>query len=768
MPTGSEQHEKPIVGNLRDVAGVLFRRRWLIAGTIAAVVALAVLALAMLGNVYRSEAKLLVRVGRESVALDPTATTGQMVSLALNRIYEINSEIEILTSRQLADRVVAELGPESILRPNGRSLGGSVAIADEGPAPDGERDTSDAERAASALLKRLDVRAIKDSSILTVSYEAVDPSHAQQVLQSLLTNFLDEHITAHRTSGSLQFFTREAAALGESLGRTELAMRDLKNESGIVSIDAQRDTLSQHLAELNQAASRNATALAISRARLAVLEEQLAGQPAMVLTQENTGMAGTAVEFMRQKLYELQAEEQALLARYLPESIPVTRIREQIEESRRILAKAETSHKEVHWEANPVRRELELRCLGEHDNRAALEAESASLAGERSEVGEKFRKLNEVTRRNAQLERQRDFEKGMLDGYAGKTEQARIDQELEAQRISNISVVQPATLPDKPVRPNKSLVLALALLLGLAGGLGLAFMTDRLDHSFHGPQDLERVLAVPVLTSVPLDKAPVVVMLESPAGAAPALEGRDAQPAVAAPAADAPAGDRPEAGACEKSAQRSGPRERREPDAYDELRDELMILRGGSLPAAIGVLGPTGGEGSSTVATNLAIKLAGSGDGPGLLVDCNMERPAIHEMFALAKSPGLSETIRGHVSDGALIGSPLPQLDVLTAGRAGRFLPTTHMLQALGALLEDWKKRYRFVVLDLPPVCGAGSAVRIASLLDGVVMVVEAERSRREIVERAWRLLMTAKVGLFGFVLNQRRFPLPQWLYERL
>ncbi|HOX05451.1 MAG TPA: Wzz/FepE/Etk N-terminal domain-containing protein [Planctomycetota bacterium] len=777
MATDSEQRGRATAGDLRDVAGVLFRRAWLIAGSIAVVVGLSAAVLAVLGSVYRSEAKLLVRVGRESVALDPTATTGQMVSLALNRVNEINSEIEILTSRQLASRVVADIGAGNILRPAGRWSGMAAAVADEGAAPGDQQDDSGMQRAVDAFAKRLEVRAIKDSSVLTVSYEAADPLMAQEVLQKLLANYLDAHITAHRTAGSLGFFARETTALGESLGRTELALRDLKNESGIVSVEAQRETLSQRLAELNQASSRNRTALAVSRARLAVLLKQLAAQPAMVLAQENTGMAGTAVEFMRQKLYELQTEEQALLIRYMPESAPVTSIRRQIEESKVILAREESGHKEIHLEANVVRRELELKSLAEQDNLAALEAEGAALAGNLAAASDTLRTLNEVTRRSAQLERQRDFEKAMLEGYAGKSEQARIDQELEAQRISNISVLQAATLPDKPVRPNKSLVLALALLLGLTGGLALAFTVDRLDHSFHGPQDLERAISAPVLTAVPRAGTPVVLLdalvaQGKPAAKAPALTvlALDGPPAPSAPATSA-AGSRPTDGTDPGASRRHHRHHRhmrRQLDAYDELRDELMILRGGTLPATFGVLGPTGGEGASTVATNLAIKLAGSGDGPGLLVDCHLDRPAMHDMFDLPLSPGLGELISGRVADGALIRSPLPHLDVLTAGRTGRFLPMTQKLQALRLLLGEWKKRYRFVVLDLPPACGAGSAVRKASLLDGVVMVVQAERSRREIVERAWRLLTTAKIELLGLVLNQRRFPLPQWLYERL
>ena len=512
MPIDNERGSTGRESTVRDFAGVLFRRFWLAAGFAGLVVALALGATLVLKKVWRSDAKMLVRIGRESVSLDPTATTGQVVSLALTRLQEVNSEIEILTSRRLAGRVVDALGPDAVLEGGAgplRRLERLVGL--EGAGGDDEAGRRRL-RATESLLERLEVRAVKDSNVISAAYEADDPRRAQLVLDRLLAFFLEEHINAHHTRGSHQFFEREVVALRGELDRTERRLRDLKSASGIVALGSQREALSSRLSEVDRQFDANESARAASAARVAVLEKQFAGQPEMVLAQVNTGMAGSAVDLMRQRLYELQIEEQALLSRYTPESQPVRRIRKQIEDSRTLLEAEEARHKELRREANQVRRDLELRILAERDGLASLEAEGAVLKARREELAAELVKLNDVTMRIEQLERRQGFERTTLESYTAKMEQARIDDQLEAERISNISIVQPATLPEKPVRPKKSVILVLALLLGLSGGIGLAFVTDRLDRSFHSPQDVERVLGVPVLAAVPLSGEPVVLL----------------------------------------------------------------------------------------------------------------------------------------------------------------------------------------------------------------------------------------------------------------
>jgi len=206
----------------RDIAGVLFRRKGT-SGMFLVAAGVAAAAYAFLAPpVFRSEARLLVRVGRESVALDPTATTGRIISVARSRMNEINSELEILGSRGLAGGVVDAIGPGRILRTRSRRGRGAVAASARAR-----------EKAVETVLASLDISVVKDSNVIAASFEAPDPELARVVLDKFIARYLDHHISVHRTAGSHSFFVAETEKLRARLERVETALLDIMNESGI-------------------------------------------------------------------------------------------------------------------------------------------------------------------------------------------------------------------------------------------------------------------------------------------------------------------------------------------------------------------------------------------------------------------------------------------------------------------------------------------------------------------------------------------------------
>ena len=110
--------------SLRDFHYILFRHKWKVIVFFLAVMVTVTLGTFLAAEIYRAEAKLLVRIGRENVSLDPTATTGQIISIGQSRESEINSELEILKSRELAEKVVDAMGPKAFLeRPDEEIIG---------------------------------------------------------------------------------------------------------------------------------------------------------------------------------------------------------------------------------------------------------------------------------------------------------------------------------------------------------------------------------------------------------------------------------------------------------------------------------------------------------------------------------------------------------------------------------------------------------------------------------------------------------------------
>lgn len=209
----------------------------------------------------------------------------------------------------------------------------------------------------------------------------------------------------------------------------------------------------------------------------------------------------------------------------------------------------------------------------------------------------------------------------------------------------------------------------------------------------------------------------------------------------------------------------------------EEMREHFRGLLqrlpwpGGADAPALALLGVTscrGGEGVSTIAAQLAATAAASAQ-PVLLVDANLARPSVHATFALPPAPGLAEALLERARPGDLAQrTAVPGLSILAAGAAAGRLARACEAASLADVVDSLREGFGLVVFDLPALGAASFAARLAGLLDGVVLVVEAERTRREVVLREKETLARVNARLLGAILNRRRQHIPAWLYRML
>ncbi|MCX5656581.1 MAG: hypothetical protein NTY65_18240, partial [Planctomycetota bacterium] len=206
---------------------------------------------------------------------------------------------------------------------------------------------------------------------------------------------------------------------------------------------------------------------------------------------------------MRDQFYALQVREKEAQARYTEDHPRMHQIREQVAASRAVLEQEQRNRKQVTKEPSRLHHQAELSLLTEEPLLASLQAQAGRLRTQLADVRGELGTLNENQMRLATLQREVDLLDADYRKYSVNLEQARIDQQLETQRMSNITVAQPASYEPRPVRPRKMWNLLLGLCAGLCGAVGLPLLLEQLDHSLRTPEDVEESLDLPTLATVP-------------------------------------------------------------------------------------------------------------------------------------------------------------------------------------------------------------------------------------------------------------------------
>jgi succinoglycan biosynthesis transport protein ExoP len=345
------------------------------------------------------------------------------------------------------------------------------------------------------------------------------------------------------------------------------------------------------------------------------------------------------------------------------------------------------------------------------------------------------------------LEHDADSNKQLYDGLLQKLKEAGITAGL---RSSNIRVVDPALVPTSPSRPQKARNIMLALLVGLVGGVGLAIFREYLDNTVKSPDDIETLTGLPSLAVVP---------------SLPALNGNGGRLSRFMKDAESPTGTGPRVELLSYVQPKSQISE-----AFRALRTSLLLSQAEHPPQVILVTSALPREGKTTAAVNLAVTLAQLGDRT-LLMDSDMRKPGIRRALNLngiKESAGLSSYLAGVCTLDEAI-QPHPAISNLVALTTGPVPPSPADLLSSHRMRDaicDLRRRYKFIVIDSPPIMAATDAVILSALTDGVLLVVRSGQTPKEAFTRARDLLAAVKCRLLGVVLNAVDSNAPDYYYS--
>jgi uncharacterized protein involved in exopolysaccharide biosynthesis len=498
-------HQPPL-----DVARFAWRHKGKMLSTMLVGIVLTMAYLSLAPRSYRSDAKLLVRLGRETVSLDPTATTGQFVAMAESRESEMHGVEELLASRAVAEAIVDKFGPGVILekRSSGQSLGERLSWLNAfnlNPL----RIYSLKDKAVKALQINLGISAGKKSNVLSISYKAKEPQLAHDVLESVLTAVREEHLRVHRTKGSQEFFENQRRLLRSELAKQEQGLREFKDQNGLAALVTQRDAHVGLISSLRSDLLRARAEQSALAAEVELRRQQLADQPALIVTEQTTGQPQNAKQALREKLYELEVKEQELAARLKEDAPQRVQIRAQITEARRIMTDEQMTT-EIKRGISQTHQAAALALQEREAQLTAIAARAESLESKVAAASEELKTLNAGELELTRLEREIELARVNYRKYSENLEQARIDQALETAKISSLNLMQPPSLTQTPISPQPLATLGLGLCAAVVASFGVALLADR--------QPQRRAILAPLPGPVVLEPSSTPVPVRSRRG----------------------------------------------------------------------------------------------------------------------------------------------------------------------------------------------------------------------------------------------------------
>jgi len=699
--------------HLYDYLLILRKHQWLILSFVLAVVTIVSVATFKMQPVYVATAR--IEIDRESSNILPfPGNDAYDASMDLDNYIETQSKV--LTSETLALQTIRDAGLSA--RPEFSGGSGPSEAVTMGSLANQKRPPELAE-----FLGSLSVRRVPTSRLLDVSFESTDPVLAARIVNAHLDTFVNQNFRSRyestmRASGWLADQLEE---LKVRVQKSEDARIAYERQNQIWSLDDKSNITTERLADIN----KELTVTEEERMKKESLYEfaKAGNLDAIPQVQSN----GTLMELIRHR-GEINLQYNDALSQYGPNFPRVLRLQAQLKDIDQTLAKQkqnivdglESDYREARQREGLLGQELEQQ-------KAAVNA-----------MSEKLVEYNI-------LKREAEANKALYDGLLTKLKEAGITAGLKS---SNIRVVDAAMIPSYPSRPAKARNVALAFLVGLVGGIGLALMREYMDNTVKTPDDIETLARLPSLAVVPQFAG-----TGTPGKKAGLLQGF----------ASSNGHDK----RIELVAQHLPKSQMSE--AFRALRTSLLLSQAGHPPQVILVTSALPREGKTTAAANLAVTLAQLGDST-VLVDADLRKPGVGRLLNMTggKYAGLSSYLAG-VSSLDLVCVPHPTIPNLVAIPTGPLPPNPADLLSSAKLsdaIAELRTKFKFIVIDSPPVMAATDAVILSVKCDGVLLVVRSGETPKEAFTRTRDLLTSVKCHLLGVVLNAVDSSAPDYYYS--
>ena len=699
--------------HLYDYLLILRKHQWLILSFMLAVVTITSIGTFRMQPVYVATSR--IEIDRENSNILPFQGADSYDYISDLDNY-IETQSKILTSETMALQTI-----------RGGVLSGQTDFASDLSASDALSTGSLANMKPppelGSFLASLSVKRVPNSRLMDVSFESTSPLLAAQIVNAHIKNFIEQNFQSRyeATTRASTWLTDQLSELKIRVEKAEDARITYERQNQIWALDGDKQNVTtQRMADLN----KELTDVQSERMRKQSLFEfaKAGDMDSVPQIRDNP-----VVQDLFRKRTEMYSQYADALSQYGPNFPKVQRLQSQL--------------KEIEAAADKEKKSVIARLESEY--REALQREqllTQALDQQKAEV-------NQMSERMVQysiLKREAEANKALYDGLLTKLKEAGISAGL---RSSNIRVVDPAMVPTSPARPAKTRNIVFAFLIGLVGGIGLALLREYMDNTIKSPDDIETLARLPSLAVVPafteLNRGRSRVKLLKGAS----TNGHEKR--------------------IELVAQHLPKSQMSE--AFRALRTALLLSQADHPPQVVLVTSALPREGKTTAAANLAVTLAQLGDRT-LLIDADLRKPGIGRLLNLGtgKYAGLSSYLAG-VSSLDLVTIQHPAIPNLSAIPTGPLPPNPADLLSSEKLVDavaELRTKFKFIVIDSPPIMAATDAVILSVKADGVLLVVRSGETPKEAFTRTCDLLLSVKCHLLGVVLNAVDPTAPDYYYS--
>jgi len=653
--------------SLRDYLRVILKRRWMVASVFVILVTTVTIHSFIMEPIFQATTQILIEKENPNVV-----NIEEVLGVNTSGQDYYQTQYEILKSKSLALKTIKALNlkesPEFVYPQKGFSLRAVLSsvlgwikevtssaerLKDQNFNPDKEYN-----RLIAAYLGRLKVEPIRNSRLVNVSIEGRIPGEITRIINTHAQLYIKSNLERKFSASedAVSWLTARIKEEKKKLEQTEDALQNYREKEELASIDLEerQGIILQSLNDLNAALTEAKTErmekenLFSELKRLSKNPEMIESMPAVV--------SNSLIQALKAQYVALAGEYYKLSKKYGPEhpnmvslSSELRGIKEKIsQEIQKIAQSIETEYKVASAKEKSI-----LKAMDDQ-KKEALE-------------------LNQKQIEYNVLKREMDVNRSLYESLIKRVKEASLTEGLE---VTNIMVMDPARVPDHPVKPRKGLNILLAIIVGLTLGVGLAFFFEYLDNTLNIPEDVERYLKVPLLGVVGRFK-------HDPANPAKKEIIAHSEP---------------------KSNIAEGFRTIRTNLTFScpDIEKKRFIITS-ALPE----------EGKSVAAANLAISFAQMGKRV-LLLDADLRKPRIHNLFNLERSSGLSDFLAGRES--SFKKTEIPGLTVITAGAIPPNPAELLGSKKMSDLIEKTRGNFDTIILDSPPLLSVTDAAELAPL----------------------------------------------------